>query len=104
MVAPMVILMMLFMSHMYKNKKLNIALYAVSVFVFIAGFYALRSQALVGNEQFLKSMIPHHSIAIKTCDRATITDPEIEELCDEIIKTQREEISQMEKILEKYNE
>ncbi|MGB3945226.1 MAG: DUF305 domain-containing protein [Candidatus Saccharimonadales bacterium] len=98
MVAPMVILMMIFMGHMFQNKKLNIGLYSLSVFVFIAGFFALRSQAFVGNDQFLSSMIPHHSIAIKTCERADITDPEIKQLCDEIVKAQREEIAQMEDI------
>lgn len=101
MVAPMVILMMLFMGHMFGNKKLNFALYSLSALLFVGGLFALRSQALVGNEQFLKSMIPHHSIAIKTCDRADITDPEIQQLCTEIVKTQREEITQMNDILKR---
>ena len=101
MVAPMVILMMLFMGHMYGNKKLNIALYSLSAILFVGGFLALRSQALVGNEQFLKSMIPHHSIAIKTCQRADITDPEIQQLCKQIVKAQREEIAQMEDIMKR---
>lgn len=61
-------------------------------------FFALRSQAFVGNDQFLSSMIPHHSIAIKTCERADITELEIKQLCDEIVKAQREEIAQMEDI------
>lgn len=101
MVAPMVILMMIFMGHMFGNKKLNIALYSLSAVIFIGGFFAIRSQALVGNEQFLKSMIPHHSIAIKTCERADISDPEIQQLCKEIVEAQRKEIAQMEDIMKR---
>jgi hypothetical protein len=86
MVAPMVILMMIFMGHMFGNKKVNIALYSLSALLFIGGYAAIRTQALVGNEQFLKSMIPHHSIAIKTCEKAKITDTEIQQLCKEILK------------------
>lgn len=101
MVAPMVLLMMLFMRHMFTNKMLNFALYAISALIFIGGFAAIRTQAFVGNDQFLKSMIPHHSIAIKTCERAHYDDPEIEELCQQIIQSQREEITQMEEILDR---
>ncbi len=101
MVAPMVIFMMIFMGHMFGNKKLNIALYSISALTFVAGFFAIRSQALVGNEQFLKSMIPHHSIAIKTCNRASITDPEIQQLCKKIVESQQQEIAQMEDIMKR---
>lgn len=104
MVAPMIILMMIFMANMFKDKRINLAIYVVSGMIFLAGFFAIRSQALVGNEQFLKSMIPHHSIAIKTCERADITDAEIKELCGKIVQTQREEISQMEDILKRLNQ
>lgn len=99
MVAPMVVLMLLFMSHMFKNKKLTITLYVLSGLVFILSFFAIRYQALVGNEQFLKSMIPHHSIAIKTCQKAHYDDPQIADLCERIVKAQRDEIAEMEAIL-----
>lgn len=101
MVAPMVILMMIFMGHMFGNKKLNMALYGLSAALFVGGLIAIRSQTLVGDEQFLKSMIPHHSIAIKTCERADVSDTEIQQLCKEIVEAQREEISQMEGILKR---
>lgn len=101
MVAPMVILMMIFMGHMFDRQKLNVALYGISTLVFVGSFFAIRSQILVGNEQFLKSMIPHHSIAIKTCEKAHFDDPEISMLCEEIVKAQREEINQMEEILKR---
>lgn len=103
MVSPMVILMLLFMAHMFQNKRLNIFLYVVSASLFIGTFYAIRAQTFVGNDQFLKSMIPHHSIAIKTCEYAHYSDPEIDQLCKQIVKTQREEINQMEEIMERLN-
>lgn len=56
----------------------------------------------VGNEQFLRSMIPHHSSAILMCDEARITDPEITRLCEQIVRTQREEIAQMRAIMTRY--
>ena len=69
----------------------------------LIGIFAIeRYQTFVGNEKFLKSMIPHHSMAIHICTEASITDPEIENLCDEIIKSQRQEIRRMKEILERY--
>jgi len=56
----------------------------------------------VGNGQFLRSMIPHHSSAIFMCDRASITDPEITALCRQIVESQREEIAQMQQMLTRY--
>jgi uncharacterized protein (DUF305 family) len=101
MVAAMVVVMLGFMSHMFKNKRLNIGIYAASALVFVAAFLAIRSQAFVGDEQLSRSMIPHHSIAIKTCEQATLDDPETIELCDQIVEAQREEIAQMRDILER---
>ena len=43
-----------------------------------------------------------HSSAILMGEESAITDPEIVRLCDEIVKAQREEIAQMEGILERY--
>jgi hypothetical protein len=101
MVAPMVILMLIFMSHMFANRVVNIVLYAASAAVFLGAFVAIRAQAFVGDEQLIRSMIPHHSIAIKTCERADLDDAELIELCEEIVQTQREEIAQMRAILER---
>ena len=101
MVAPMVFLMVFFMSRMFENKRLNMLLYLGSTLVFLAAFLAIRTQALVGDTQFLRSMIPHHSIAIKTCQQATIKDPEIVELCKGIVASQQAEIDQMNDILDR---
>lgn len=99
MVAPMVILMLFFMAHMFENKRLNLLLYSLSTLIFVLGFAFIRTQTFVGNTQFLRSMIPHHSSAIVMCERSDITDPEILELCGEIVEAQQREINQMNKIL-----
>ena len=99
MVAPMVIIMLLVMRRMYENKKLNYILIAVFAGLFILCFALVRTQQPVGNEQFLRSMIPHHSGAILMCDEAEITDPEVIKLCEQIVKSQKEEINQMTTIL-----
>lgn len=101
MVAPMVFLMVLFMRDMLPNKSLNKALLVGSALVFVLAIVGARSQFGVGNQLFLKSMIPHHSGAITTCQEADITDPEIQELCREIVETQEREIAQMQDILER---
>jgi uncharacterized protein (DUF305 family) len=62
----------------------------------------MRTQAFVGNEQFLRAMLPHHSGATLMCQNASITDPEIKTLCEGIIKSQADEITQMEEILKRY--
>jgi uncharacterized protein (DUF305 family) len=102
MAAPMVVLMLLVMRSMYQNKKLNILLYAVTIGFFILIFSLTRTQTPVGNEQFLRSMIPHHSGAILMCEQSNLTDTEIITLCDEIVQTQIEEIIEMEEILSRY--
>jgi uncharacterized protein (DUF305 family) len=98
----MVIIMLLVMSSMFMNKRLNIILHATFGVIAILLFVLMRTQTPVGNEQFLRSMIPHLSSAILMCEQSTITDSEIIELCEEIDQTQEEEIAQMEAILDRY--
>tara|TARA_B100001167_G_C16513917_1_gene186936 strand:- start:65 stop:514 length:450 start_codon:yes stop_codon:yes gene_type:complete len=101
MVPPMIILMLYVMRSMYPNKKLNTILYIASSALFVFAFIAIRTQLFVGNEMFLKSMIPHHSGAITVCQESSITDPEIIQLCDDIVSAQKEEITQMKEILQR---
>lgn len=101
MVAPMAMVMLFVMRGMYQNAKLNAILYVVFAGMFIVSFALARSQTPVDNTQFLRSMIPHHSSAIVMCEQSSITDPEIIELCGEIVQTQKDEIAQMKAILER---
>ena len=99
MATPMGVLMLLMMGSMYSNRRLNAELCAVFVVAFALSFFAMRDQAVVGDQQFLRSMIPHHSGAILMCERAHLHDPEIRSLCAGIVEGQRQEIEQMKRIL-----
>ena len=102
MTAPMVVIELLVMRAMYENARVNAVIIGVSVAVGILLFVFIRQQAAVGDGQFLRSMIPHHSGAILMCREASLADPEIIALCSEIIRAQREEIDQMKAILARH--
>jgi len=102
--APMAIIMLLTMKSMYMNAKLNLALYVTFAAVFVLSLIGIRAQGLVGDRQFVQSMIPHHSGALLMCKEASLKDPELRALCygpDGIIESQRREIKQMRAILER---
>lgn len=99
MVTPMGALMLMMMGSMYPNRTLNLILHAAFAALFLLGFAAMRSQAAVGDVQFLRSMIPHHSGAVLMCRESGIRDPEILALCDGITRSQKAEIEQMKRIL-----
>ena len=102
MVTPMAIVMLVAMRSMFPSRKGNVLIIIGAIIVFGVSFYGMRSQVAVGDEQFLRSMIPHHSGAILMCQEASITNPEIKALCGEIVDSQRREIEQMKAILEQY--
>ncbi|WP_229793754.1 DUF305 domain-containing protein [Salinimicrobium marinum] len=101
MVAPMALIMFGFMSKMYKNTAKNAAIVIVSVLAFIGAFVLERNQTMIEDKGFMHSMIPHHSSAILVSEEADLSDPEVQKLAEEIIKSQKEEIAQMKKILER---
>jgi uncharacterized protein (DUF305 family) len=101
MVSPMAILMLLMMGAMYPDRRLNLILYAVFAVVFILALTGMRNQGLIGDRQFLRSMIPHHSGAVLMCSKAQIHDPEIKQLCGNIIRSQTSEIEQMKRIMKR---
>ncbi|QCR25235.1 DUF305 domain-containing protein [Pontibacter sp. SGAir0037] len=101
MIAPMALVMLGFMSSMYKDKKLNGIIIGVSLAVMAGTFLLLRSQSLVGDKQFLKSMIPHHSSAILVSQESDIKDPEVKKLTEQIIESQEKEIAEMKAILKR---
>ena len=102
MAMPMGILMLLMMGTMYSDKRFNLLLYGFFALVFILAFWAMRTQAVVGDRQFVRAMIPHHSGAILMCNRASIQDAELRDLCfspEGIIASQMREIAQMKAFL-----
>jgi uncharacterized protein (DUF305 family) len=104
MIAPMALVMLWFMRAMYKNRQKNIAIVVASLVIFAGTLALVRTQTPVDDEYYMKGMIPHHSIAILTSERANIKDPEVKKLADEIIKTQKEEIAEMKRLLKKIRE
>ncbi|HVR32543.1 MAG TPA: DUF305 domain-containing protein [Acidimicrobiia bacterium] len=97
--APMVIVMLAVMGAMYPDRRLNLGLMATAGAVFVLVFSLARTQTPIGDDQFLRSMIPHHSSAIVMCEESSISDPEIEALCTEIVATQEREIAEMTRLL-----
>ncbi|HEX6969570.1 MAG TPA: DUF305 domain-containing protein [Micromonosporaceae bacterium] len=102
MVAPMGVFMLFVMSMMFRNRVLNIALYAAFAALFVGAFWFARLQTGLGDEQMMRSMVPHHSRAILVCQESNLSDPEVIELCDQIVRSQEEEIAQMRRLLERY--
>jgi len=99
MTAPMVLIEVSLMRSMYRIKKLNILVIAVSIILLVASFAFIRQQTAIGDEQFLRSMISHHASAILMCEQASLQDPEIQELCNNIVLSQQAEIDQMKAML-----
>ena len=97
--AVMAVMMLGFMWGMYKNTRANIAIVVAAVGVFAVSLTLVRSQATVGDVSYMKAMIPHHSIAVMTSERATIRDPEVRRLADEIIEAQVREIAEMKRMI-----
>ena len=96
-------LTMAFIAH-WSDFHLNLSNFYMAVAIgfvalFAVGIWLGRTEAFVGNEQFLRAMIPHHSRAILVCNQAQITDPDIAQLCDQIVSSQQEEIDLMEQML-----
>ena len=101
MVAPMALVMMGFMRGMYQNKNINLIIIAASIIVFILALICLRTQAFIGNHQYMRGMIPHHSSAIMTSRHADLSDPEVQKLSKDIIEAQEREIDLMKRLLDK---
>ena len=95
-ISTMALIMFFFMRNMYKNKKKNLGIVIGSIILFLGALGLVRDQkSTVGDILWMKGMIPHHSIAILTSERADIKDPEVKKLADNIIKAQKKEIEDM---------
>lgn len=97
--ALMALIMLGFMWGMYRNRAANLGILAVGALVFVGSLWLVRSQATVDDVSYMKAMIPHHSIAIMTSERAHINDPRVRKLADGIIEAQVREIGEMKQLI-----
>ena len=104
MTTPMIVIELLVMRGMYRDKRRNVVILGAAVVAGVVLFAFIRWQTVVGDRQFLRSMIPHHASAILMCEQAPIQDPEIKALCRNIIKSQQAEIDQMKAKLRQLSE
>ncbi|TWA33372.1 DUF305 family protein family protein [Sinorhizobium medicae] len=102
--STMAVIMLAFMLGMYKKQMLNMAIFGGSVAVFALSLWLVRSQVTVDDAEYMSAMIPHHSIAIMTSERAQISDPRVRKLADEIIEAQEREIAEMKYLIEDLEE
>lgn len=98
--AAMAVIMLGFMLNMYTNRRVNIGIFLASIIVFALALWLVRSQATVEDVAWMKAMIPHHSIAILTSERAHLSDPRVRDLADRIIESQQEEIAEMKALIQ----
>lgn len=95
--AGMAVIMLAFMSNMYRITKVNLIIYGLSVLLFAVGIWGVRSQATVDQVDWMKAMIPHHSITILTSTRVDIEDLHVR---NDIIKAQKREIKEMQTLID----
>ena len=98
--AVMTLVMLGFMWSMYKGMAIKVGVLAGALVLGMALLLVNRSQALISDVTFMKSMIPHHSIAINNARKASISDPRVRDLADEIIASQVREIAEMKLLIE----
>lgn len=98
--AAMAVVMLAFMRGMYRDRRYNLAILGGAAVVFAGALWLVRSQRTVDDVAYMRAMIPHHSIAILTSERAHIEDPRVRKLADGIIATQRREIAEMQALID----
>jgi uncharacterized protein (DUF305 family) len=98
--AAMAVIMLSFMLKMHTNPRVNAGIFIGSALVFGVALWLVRSQTTVDDVSYMKAMIPHHSIAILTSERARIADPRVRKLADQIIESQRREILEMNALIQ----
>lgn len=97
--GAMALVMFGFMMGMYRDRARNIAVVSLAALAFVAGVALVRSQATVGQIAWMNAMIPHHSIAILTSERARLEDPRVRALAGSIIEAQTREIAEMKALI-----
>lgn len=97
--ASMAVIMLGFMLRMYTNRAANIAIVIGGIVAFGFALYLVRTQETIEDVAWMRAMIPHHSIAILTSERANISDPRTKKLAQQIISSQRKEIEEMKTLI-----
>ena len=98
--AVMSVIMLAYMWSMYKGKMAKVSVLVGAALVGVLLLWINRSQTLIDDVAFMKSMIPHHSIAINNARKSSISDPRVRELADKIIEAQVREIAEMKLLIE----
>ena len=95
MAAPMVLIEMALMRNMYPNTKLNAVIILATLVVMTLCWVFIRQQTAISDNQFVRSMIPHHAGAVLMCEENKLKDPDLAKLCQDIISSQKAEIALM---------
>lgn len=95
MAVPMVWIELALMRGMYRNRALNVGIAAIALLVGVGCWFGIRKQVGVTDQQFLRSMIPHHAGAVLMCRQNRMRDPDLRQLCREIVRSQEDEIARM---------
>lgn len=98
--GAMGLVMLAWMLNMYKSPKANAAIVVISAVLLSGGIFLDRSQATVNDTDYMRAMIPHHSLAITRSERAGIEDVRVCELAVEISEAQRREIFEMDWLIQ----
>lgn len=106
MAGAMIPIEILMMRAMYKDRRSDLAAFAVAAVILVGSFFGIRSQAAVGDDQFMLAMIPHHSAALLMCREASLSDQAVRDICERpngIVESQTREIEEMRQLLERRN-
>jgi hypothetical protein len=98
--GAMALVMLGFMWSMHRSLRANLGIIAGGLALMAVALYLSRSQRFVDDREYMKGMIPHHSIAILTSEHADLDDVRVCELADAIIRAQREEIDEMDWLID----
>lgn len=99
MTAPMVLIELAIMRQMYQNTTANVVVTIAAILFLAISWFGIREQWGVNDNQFLRSMIPHHAGAILMCEQAPLQSAEIKSLCIDIVQSQQGEIAEMKALL-----
>lgn len=98
--------LMTFISIIYMNHKIDKKIWIILLLMIIILFFLIRNQILVDDTQYLRGMIPHHSMAILMSEKIKekTKNPKVMQLANQIIESQTKEIDIINDILKSNNQ